>query len=266
VLIVQDVTQGARDWHEALDWYRPIEAGEGLEAKELKLDGKGCAVMKDSSEARSPPYKLLQGQNLWPASPSGFRTAYESYVEQMLALGTVVLRAMGYALQLRDPEFFVKQTRKSFWVMRAIGYPPLDENLAAEGGVSCGEHTDYGCLTLLLQDRTKGALEVKSRDGESWIAADPIEGAYVVNVGDMVEKWTAGLVKSTRHRVVHTGKGFRCSVPFFLEPDADVLVKPLDECIEQVREKGGQVNDEKGVTYWDHLVGKVGGNFYGSSE
>jgi isopenicillin N synthase-like dioxygenase len=218
---------------------------------------------------RQPPFGLLEGVNFWPREPAGFREAYEEYVVECRKLGEAVLRAMGDALRLQDPDHFVKAVKDSFWVMRAIGYPPLDDALAKTGGVSCGEHSDYGCLTLLLDDGTPGALQVfrrGEREGEgSWVNAEPVKGALVVNVGEMVEKWTGGEVRSTKHRVVHTGKSFRVSVPFFLEPGRDVIVECLDEFKDGLKtriERGeATADDHKPIRYWDHLVGKVGGNF-----
>jgi isopenicillin N synthase-like dioxygenase len=116
---------------------------------------------------------------------------------------------------------------------------------------------DYGCVTLLLADETKGALQVRMKNGE-WINADPIPGAFVVNIGDMVERWTNGEWKSTLHRVIHRGSDYRVSVPFFFEPNFDAIIRPLDICI---RRTGGKaIFDE--VKYGDHLVGKIKGNFY----
>jgi isopenicillin N synthase-like dioxygenase len=116
---------------------------------------------------------------------------------------------------------------------------------------------DYGCVTLLLADSTRGALQVLSKSGE-WIDADPIEGAFVVNIGDMMERWTNGLWKSTLHRVIHKGSNYRVSVPFFFEPNYDAIIKPLRRCIELT---GGQAQYDE-VKYGDHLVGKIRGNFY----
>lgn len=138
------------------------------------------------------------------------------------------MRAM--ALALDSPEdLFVRETSNSFWVLRAIGYPPLP---AGQTGASCGAHTDYGCTTFLLADDTRGALQVLAKDGMTWVNADPVQGAYVVNVGDMMERWTNGLWRSTVHRVVHRGGEYRVSVPFFFEPDWDArFVVPWElEC------------------------------------
>src|SRR5207247_4170879 len=106
----------------------------------------------------------------------------------MLQLGEVLITAMGSAVGEGSEEVFVRQTRNSFWGMRLIGYAPIPkpEQIPKgmdDGGVSCGEHTDYGCVTLLLQDSTKGALQLKSSTGE-WIHDDPMPGAFVADIGE----------------------------------------------------------------------------------
>ncbi|KAI9718724.1 MAG: hypothetical protein M1812_003898 [Candelaria pacifica] len=241
--IGENVTGGKPDWHEAVDLYRNVGAREG-----------------------EGPFECLMGPNKWPRTPEGLRKKYEEYVESMLMLGKAVVKSMGWALLGEEGEgVFVRDTKESFWVMRLIGYPPLpasEEGGGEDGeGVSCGVHTDYGCVTLLLADETKGALQVQARDG-SWINADPMPGAFVVNIGDMMERWTNGLWKSTRHRVIHRGDGYRVSVPFFFEPDFGALVEPLDGCI---RRTGGERRSE-GVRYGDHLRGKVMGNFINDGD
>lgn len=251
------------------------------EGAKVGQNGEGEAEAEaEAGKGEGPPYSWLQGPNLWPLSPPTFRKVYEEYVSRMLALSTAVVRAMGVALELEDPDFFVGQTRRSFWVMRAIGYPPLPPSSSSSSsppssssptsnnthpvddgdgdGISCGAHTDYGCLTLLLADSTPGALQVQTRAGD-WIDADPVPGAFVVNIGDMMERWTNGLWTSTRHRVVHRGRGYRVSVPFFFEPDFEAWVSPLREC---VLSSGGQRRFDE-VRYGEHLLGKVRGNFVG---
>jgi isopenicillin N synthase-like dioxygenase len=112
-------------------------------------------------------------------------------------------------------------------------------------------------VTLLLADSTKGALQVQLKDG-SWINADPIHGAFVVNIGDMIERWTNGEWKSTNHRVIHRSSNFRVSVPFFFEPNFDAEIKPLAKCIERT---GGQAKFDP-IIYGDHLSAKVKANFH----
>lgn len=254
----ENVTQGARDHHEALDWYREVESDREIRSSKLLSDGTLCGV------------------NPWPNFPSEFEPTYKNYIKKVLEVGAQVVRAMGLALRLTEDEMvqFEKATNQSFWVMRAIGYPPLRHNshnktvpnTENDEGISCGAHTDYGCLTLLLADPTPGSLQVLSKastpEYPQWIPANPVPGAFVVNIGDMVEKWTNGLWKSTLHRVVHTSSNFRVSVPFFFEPNWDVLVSPFATCVKATGE--GKKHDS--VMYGEHLIGKIKGNFYGGSS
>ena len=204
-----NVTMGKRDWQEAVDFYRE--------------DG---GTQSDGSTP-GPPYEILKGKNLWPKTPAELKPTYEEYVEKMLKVGDAVVTAMGAAWGEGSDKTFARHTRQSFWGMRLIGYVPIP---AAElvpqehhdDGISCGEHTDYGCVTLLLTDPTKDALQVRPRDdSNAWINVNPVPGAFVVNIGDMMERWTNGLWRSTPHRVIHRGDNFRVSVPFFYEPDFD---------------------------------------------
>ncbi|KAF3925978.1 hypothetical protein ABW20_dc0107103 [Dactylellina cionopaga] len=209
----------------------------------------------------SPPYAPLQGRNLWP-NPT-FETIFTSYIDEILRLGAALMRCMAVALSLPE-DYFEPFITPSFWVCRAIGYPPLTPAAMEQnpGGVSCGAHSDYGCWTFLLADETRGALNVRSKDGEGWIDADPVYGAYVVNVGDMLMQWTNGLFKSTVHQVVHLGSNYRVSVPVFFEPAWDAKISPLETCIEKT---GGKAL-YKEVTYGEYLLGKVTTNFYAAPE
>jgi isopenicillin N synthase-like dioxygenase len=226
-VVGENVTKGKRDYHEAVDFYREWD----------DLDKNGI-----------PASGFLRGPNLWPEYPSTLNAVLHSYVDQCQRVGTSLVKAMGDALG--EGDIFVNATTESFWVLRMIGYPPLASD--GDEGISCGEHTDYGCVTLLLADDTKGALQVQMKDG-SWIEANPIPGAFVVNIGDMMERWTNGEWKSTNHRVIHRGDNYRVSVPFFFEPNFNAVVEPLPEC---VRRTGGKALFNK-VVYGEHLVGKV---------
>jgi len=115
--------------------------------------------------------------------------------------------------------------------LRSIHYPPITDELAQHPSIiRCGEHADYGTITLLFQD-SLGGLEVKGVDGK-WINADPIPGAIVVNVGDLLESLSGGKYPATRHRVVvpeleFRRKNPRQSIAFFVHPDDDVVCQPL---------------------------------------
>jgi len=116
--------------------------------------------------------------------------------------------------------------------LRSIHYPPISDELLAQHPsiIRCGEHSDYGTITLLFQD-SLGGLEVKGVEGK-WINADPVPGAIVVNVGDLLESISGGQYPATRHRVVvpeleFRRKNLRQSIAFFVHPDDDVLCQPL---------------------------------------
>jgi isopenicillin N synthase-like dioxygenase len=258
----ENVTGGLKDMQEAIDFYRDWD-----EDKREEGDGGPGSV------------KTLQGRNLWPELPPELKDVYLDYIEEVKLVGRALMRAMGAALKLgtpmaegadrstEDEDTFVRNTDDPFWVMRMIGYPPLEDPLDINDTAaditqySCGEHTDYGCVTLLLSDSTPGALQVQLKDG-TWINANPIPGYFVVNIGDMMERWTNGLWKSTKHRVIHRGDKTRISVPFFFEPNFDAVVKPLAKCVE---ETGGMPIHE-GSTYGEHLLTKVFSNFYYSKR
>jgi isopenicillin N synthase-like dioxygenase len=92
--------------------------------------------------------------------------------------------------------------------------------------LSCGEHTDYGMLTMVNQDDGIAALQVKNAAG-GWVTAAPIKGTFVCNIGDMMRIWTNGLYKPTLHRVVNPEtRRSRISIPFFHEPGFNTLVQP----------------------------------------
>jgi isopenicillin N synthase-like dioxygenase len=101
-----------------------------------------------------------------------------------------------------------------------------------------------------------GALQVLSRNGE-WIDADPIPGALVVNIGDMLNILTNDLYHATLHRVVHRKQSYRVSVPFFYEPNFDAKIAPIPKCLD---ETGGHAKHAP-VIYGEHLLSKVSNNF-----
>ncbi|KAI9355110.1 hypothetical protein DFJ73DRAFT_826208 [Zopfochytrium polystomum] len=233
----QNVTQQRKDWHEAIDLYSPITSDHPIH------------------EITSSP--LLKGENQYPPRPAGFKERVEAYVAKCRDIGMLTMRAIALGLGLEETSFD-KLNDNSFWSFRLIGYPPLSEGtvLDSEVGVSCGEHSDYGCLTILNQDETTGALQVKAKSGE-WIDANPVDEAFVVNIGDMVNVWTNNIYQATRHRVIHQKNNFRVSVPFFFEPNADTVVSPFPSCI---AETGGVPHFED-VVYGLHLMSKVSNNF-----
>ncbi|MHA6192992.1 2-oxoglutarate and iron-dependent oxygenase domain-containing protein [Pseudomonas wadenswilerensis] len=169
--------------------------------------------------------KPLRGPNRHPDLP-GWEALLQQHYEDMHALSLTLLRAMAVALGIEE-DFFDQRFADPISVFRMIHYPPRQTASSAEQQ-GAGAHTDYGCVTLLYQD-SAGGLQVRSLDGE-WIDAPPIEGSYVVNIGDMMARWSNDRYKSTPHRVISPQGRDRYSMPFFAEPHPDTGISCLPNC------------------------------------
>jgi isopenicillin N synthase-like dioxygenase len=131
------------------------------------------------------------------------------------------------AMSLELPETYFDETTESPMVtLRMIRYPAHPEG-ADDRTFGAGAHTDWGAITILAQD-SHGGLEVQMPDGR-WVPATPMEGCFVVNLGDMIPRWTNGLFHSNPHRVrnVHSSGQPRYSIPFFYEPDYFARIEPV---------------------------------------
>ena len=117
--------------------------------------------------------------------------------------------------------------------------------------LAVGDHTDFGNVTILLQQEGTEGLEVWYPPTESWIPVPPKKGAYVINMGDTMQKWTAGYYRSARHRVISYGTKHRYSVPFFLNGQLRLKIKPLD---------GSGEESEVGDHIRDRLMATMGEN------
>ena len=196
----------------------------------------------------------LHGANLWPADLPELRTAVEDYLAASVAAAEALMRGMALALGLAADHFAAGITRRPTLLFRIFHYPP--GGTADDLGV--GEHSDYGLLTLLGQDR-HGGLEVRAADG-SWIAVPPRGRSLVINIGDMFERLTRGRFRSAPHRVINGSGQDRLSWPLFYDPDFAASVDPLPIPATArllPRWDGLDVHDAGG-TYGDYLLAKVG--------
>ncbi|WP_199231389.1 isopenicillin N synthase family dioxygenase [Falsiroseomonas bella] len=166
----------------------------------------------------------LMGPNQWPAALPELRPALYGWYEAVVAAGHAVLRGLALSLG-RDMDFFAKPFERPLARGSAIWYPPQPPDLGREQfGVA--PHTDYGGLTLLAQDMT-GGLQVKGTDRE-WVMAHPIPDTFVVNIGDLMHRWTNGRFHSNPHRVVNTSGKARQSAAVFFDPGFHAVVDPRD--------------------------------------
>jgi isopenicillin N synthase-like dioxygenase len=164
----------------------------------------------------------LYAPNQYPDIP-GFREAIEAYYWETFRLGMKILE--GFALYLGKPEdFFTRNFSKPVADMVVNHY------LGAAGlhvsDQASGPHTDHGIVTILWQDGL-GGLEVMGKDG-AWFPAPPIRGSYVINIGELMKRWTNSRFKATVHRVVHLQDKPRYSMPLFCNPNFRTIVDPRD--------------------------------------
>ncbi|MDF2076706.1 2-oxoglutarate and iron-dependent oxygenase domain-containing protein [Pseudomonas mendocina] len=169
--------------------------------------------------------KPLRGPNRHPDMPD-WAELMESHYTDMQELAKTLLRAMAMALDI-EHDFFDARFHEPISVLRMIHYPPRHTASSAEQQ-GAGAHTDYGCVTLLYQDEA-GGLQVRARSGK-WIDAPPIAGSFVVNIGDMMARWSNDRYTSTPHRVISPLGVDRYSMPFFAEPHPDTLIDCLPNC------------------------------------
>lgn len=200
----------------------------------------------------------LHGPNLFPKDFPEFRSVVLQYLEAMTRLGHQLMEGIALALQLAPDYFHSRYTADPLILFRIFHYPPLPPS-SPDWGV--GEHTDYGVLTILRQDDC-GGLEVKTPQG--WIAAPPIPGTFVCNLGDMLDRMTGGRYRSTPHRVRNLSGKDRLSFPFFFDPNfnADVRAIALPDDA-PARDDRDERWDRESVhafqgTYGEYLMRKIG--------
>ena len=202
----------------------------------------------------------LHGPNLIPGDDvlPGFRETILAYIDEVTRLGHRVMEGIARSLELPADYFASRYTRDPLILFRIFNYPsrPVPKGVEAEHGV--GEHTDYGLLTLLRQDDV-GGLQVRTASG--WIEAPPLPRSFVCNIGDMLDRMTGGLYRSTPHRVrLNTSGRDRLSFPLFFDPDFDVRIEPIRTVAtddHRTRWDQSSVHTFEG-TYGDYVLTKVG--------
>ncbi len=198
-----EITRGRPDWREQFDI--------GAEREALPRGYGG------------PAWTRLQGPNLWPDTLPELRVGLLAWQEAVTAVGIRLLRAFALALDQAADVFEPIYTGAPNQHIKIIRYPGRE---ATDDDQGVGAHKDSGFLTLLVQD-ARGGLEVEGRDG--WIPAEPVEGAFVVNIGEVLELASNGYLRATVHSVVTPPHGLdRFSVAFFLGARHDAQVPLLD--------------------------------------
>ncbi len=199
------------------------------------------------------------GPNVWPVEDhlptAEFREPCERYYQAITHLTLTVLsllaRSLPYGPHIFDD--FVSNTPAA--PLRLLHYPPAPKGRTSKPQFGSSAHTDFGAITLLLTDQNPG-LEVYDALEERWVSITPNPDAYVVNVGDMLSKWTSDRYKSSLHRVVHSNPTDRYSVVFFFDGNLDCSLRALD---------GSQRKDEEGLTVEKHMIQRMA-HSYGKKD
>jgi isopenicillin N synthase-like dioxygenase len=190
--------------------------------------------------------------NIWPQSPAGFQETFLALFDALQETGLVVLEALAPPLALAEG-FFGALLRERNSVLRLLHYPPIAGDAQA-GGVRSAAHEDINLITLLLAPQGPG-LELLDRDGR-WLSIETSRNHLIVDSGDMLARMTNDVIPATTHRVVNPSveNVSRYSMPFFMHPDADVVLRCLPSCVGT----GAKYADIRAGTFLDQRLIEIG--------
>ncbi len=239
---------------------------------------EGYYIARDvpKSDALYNPSKL-SGPNVWPTKMDEsmeldcvhWKNIMTEYFDKMNQIGFQLVQLIALAIGL-PRDYFDDKFSPPMAFLRLLHYSKQKSDIA-KGIFACGAHSDYGMVTLLATDDQPGlqilvnktmgdsycTTEGKQEKEEIWVDVHPPpKGTFVVNLGDMLERWTNGKFKSTVHRVVSSGEAERYSIPFFYEPNFDTVVECLDVCLDDDGHGKKEMAKYPSTTAGDHLLEK----------
>ncbi|XP_062092286.1 protein DMR6-LIKE OXYGENASE 2-like [Humulus lupulus] len=173
--------------------------------------------------------RVVEWFNRWPEYPPELREACKEYGREVGKLAYKMLELIALSLGLAANSLNIHFEDHQTTFMRLNHYPPCPSPDLALG---VGRHKDGGALTVLAQDDV-GGLEVRKKSDGEWIRVKPTPGAFIINVGDIVQVWSNDKYESVEHRVMVNSEKDRFSIPFFLNPAHYTVVKPLDELLDE---------------------------------
>jgi isopenicillin N synthase-like dioxygenase len=200
------------------------------------------------------------GPNVYPegvSNPAHFRNTIALYHATMSRLAQDVLQVLALTLDL-SPNAFDEFGENALAILRLLHYPPQPPD-ASEDEKGIGAHTDFGGITLLLQDDV-GGLQVYDSPTLTWIDVAPTPGAYVVNLGNLMMRWTNDRYFSNLHRVINISGRERYSIPFFFSGNPDYVVKCLPG-----GEEDGKGQKYEPITVEDWMRGRYAAT-YGTTD
>lgn len=205
----------------------------GAELTSGRPDRKEGLYLGTEDPLSSPPLPM-HGPNQWPSQAFtgldgvAFQSCVSAYMEAMSGLGRLLMEAIALGLGLSGDYFERRFGDAPTQLFRIFHYPPHEwPEEADEWGVR--QHTDMGFLTILKQDQS-GGLQVRAREGQ-WLDAPPLDDTFLINIGDMLELWTWGILKANLHRVKNRARAGRLSFPYFFDPHWHGTLERIDRSL-----------------------------------
>jgi len=225
------------------------EHAKGSDAPDLKEFYQYGQVPRDNYKEEEYPANVAVGEV--PAFNTTFENAYREFEKS----GTALLQAIALYLGL-DEHYFDNYVYNGNSILRAIHYPPITHE--PKSAIRAEQHEDINLITLLVGASADG-LQILTKQGE-WVGVTSLPEQIVVNVGDMLQRFTNNKLRSTTHRVVNPARELwhtsRFSIPFFLHPKSSMSLKCLDECIDAEHPKAYE--DATAGEYLDERLREIG--------
>jgi len=251
---------------------RAVEAKSGIQQGYHRLGQSGLAAkegekappdlreyfMIGQTDLSAPQFnnetaRRFHNENVWPSNPASFREVGTEYYREVEKLGALLMRIFAVALKL-DENWFEDKIDHHFSIVSSIYYP-AQPTPPLPGQLRAGAHTDYGSLTILAPTDAPGGLQVKTHAGD-WVDVPYVSGGFIINIGDMMQRWTNDRWLSNMHRVVNpavaaTPPRPRQSIAFFLHPNHDATIECIPTCVED-----GIVPKHQPITAGDYMKEK----------
>ncbi|KAJ4390980.1 hypothetical protein N0V93_004579 [Gnomoniopsis smithogilvyi] len=223
----QRVSKDKNTWNRGYEMLRSQILEEGTQPELKEGFYIGDEISKDH------PYfinkKLNSGPNQWPdILGEEFAQKTMAYYKSTVNLAADLLKVLALSLDLKE-DYFANFMAGAVATMRLLHYPPQPPDADEKLSRGIGAHTDFGAITLLLQDSVDG-LQVWDKHSSSWVDVEPIEGALVINLGNLMSRWTNEKYKSNVHRVINKSGRERYSIPLFVSGNPDYVVECISTC------------------------------------
>ena len=208
-----------------------LAASKGMNTPpDLKESFNGGPILRPANITDSDALSFCYADTIWPTSPVEFKSAWIAYYQQMEILASKIMQLFATALRLEE-KFFDPYIDQPISALRALNYP-AQKKPPEIGQLRAGAHSDYGSLTILLPEENSVGLEILTLSGQ-WELVPAIPNTFIINIGDLMARWTNDRWISTLHRVVNKGSiNKRQSLAYFHQPNWNAEIQCLSCCLQ----------------------------------